>query len=299
MERIPVVILFVITMAACLLSAGVRTYYSKSVSSTSAGYHLFNAVTSLICGVTLLALSGGDLQLSLYTVLTAMIFGVITALKQITNSAALSIGPWSYTSMIVTLSTVFTALSGALFFDETIRSAQYFGMVLMLLCLFLSVSKENDEQKKKTMRWFLLSLACLIFCGGVGLMQKIHQNSEHRQELTMFLVIAFLCSFVFSAMNLFLLRARQGKKMQIFTQRPTRRLLVVLFVSGGVGIALNNLINLYLSGVVDSAVFFPIVNGGGLVLNTLSSMVFFREKLEPRQWCGMAVGMAATLLLCM
>ena len=299
MENIPIIVLFAVSMAACLLGGLVRTYYSKSVSSTMAGYHLFNAVTSLVCGATLLALSGGDFRLSLYTVLTALLFGVITALQQVTTSAALNVGPWSYTSVIASMSTVITALSGALFFGESIRTTQYFGIALMLVCLVLSVAKESGEQKKKTVRWFLLCMVTLACIGGVGLMQKIHQSSDHREELTMFLIIAFLCSFAFSSVNFAVLQMKKGEKQPIFARKIAWWLLGLVFVGGGVGIALNNLINLYLSGVVASAVFFPIVNGGGLVLITLASVLFFRERLAPRQWLGLASGLAATLLLCL
>lgn len=74
---------------------------------------------------------------------------------------------------------------------------------------------------------------------------------------------------------------------------------MALFVFGGVGVALNNQINLYLSGVVDSAVFFPIVNGGGLILITAAWVVLFRKRLAVRQWIGLGLGIAATMLLCL
>jgi multidrug transporter EmrE-like cation transporter len=51
--------------------------------------------------------------------------------------------------------------------------------------------------------------------------------------------------------------------------------------------------------VVDSAIFFPIVNGGGLIMITILSLVFFKERLTKLQWVGMALGAAATLLLCL
>ena len=86
---------------------------------------------------------------------------------------------------------------------------------------------------------------------------------------------------------------------QLMDRKAGLGLLAALFIAAGVGVALNNQINLYLSGVVPSAVFFPIVNGGGLVLITASSVLFFREKLTARQWVGLALGIAATLLLCL
>ena len=115
----------------------------------------------------------------------------------------------------------------------------------------------------------------------------------------MFLVIAFICSFVFSAGSIVVQRfGRNGKKEPFFEKQAGAGPLAVLFIAGGVGIALINQINLYLSGVVDSAVFFPIVNGGALIMTTILSLVVFKERLTVRQWVGMALGIAATLLLC-
>lgn len=298
MEKIPVLLLFIITLGANLMGGLVRTCYSKKISSTVDGYHLFNAVSSLVCGITLLILSGGNFHLSPYTVITAVLFGIITALQQITNSAALTLGPWSYTSVIISMSTVITALSGALFFDETIRITQLSGIALMIVCLILSVKKEEGDKKKKSIRWFVVCIISCICSGGVGIMQKVHQSSDHRNELTMFLIIAFICSFVFSGANLVISKIRKKENTVLFDKKTAPLLLAALFIFGGIGIALNNLINLYLSGVVDSAVFFPVVNGGGLILITIASLVFFKEKLTVRQWIGMAFGIAATLLLC-
>lgn len=296
MENMPLLLLFVITMAANLTGSLVRSYYSKRVSQSHTGHHLLNALTSLICGLTLIVLSGGDFQVSVYTVLMAILFGMISAGQQVTCSAALSLGPWSYTSVIISMSTVITALSGMMFFGETLRITQVFGIAMMIGCLVLSV-KKSDDQKKKTLRWFMWCLCSCACSGGVGLMQKLHQNSDHRGELTMFLIIAFICSFLFSSVNLLIAR-RNAHAQPYFNSKPALWLLIVLFVAGGVGIALNNLINLYLSGVVDSAIFFPIVNGGGLILITIASLVFFRERLTGRQWTGLALGIVATLFLC-
>lgn len=297
MESIPVLILFAITMAANLTGNMVRNYYSKSVSSTMAGYHLFNAATSLVCGVTLALFSGGNFSLSPFTLGLAVLFGAITATQQVATSAALNVGPCSYTSVIISMSTVITALSGMLFFYESLRINQLIGIAMMLGCLMLSV-KKDDEEKKKTVRWFVCCLIGCVCSAGVGLMQKVHQSSAFKGELTMFLMIAFVCSFAFSSISLALEKRKSGAEMALFDRRAGMGLLAALFLSAGAGVALNNQINLYLSGVVDSAVFFPIVNGGGLILITAASVALFQEKLTARQWIGLALGIAATLLLC-
>jgi len=61
--------------------------------------------------------------------------------------------------------------------------------------------------------------------------------------------------------------------------------------------ALPHKINLYLSGVIDSAVFFPLVNGLPLLLSLLAAILFFRERPNLRQYIGILLGLAAVLLL--
>ena len=56
--------------------------------------------------------------------------------------------------------------------------------------------------------------------------------------------------------------------------------------------------NIYLSGVLDSAMFFPTVNGVGLILSTVSALVIFKEKIQPLKWVGIVVGLVSVVLLC-
>lgn len=50
---------------------------------------------------------------------------------------------------------------------------------------------------------------------------------------------------------------------------------------------------------MDSAVFFPLVNGGGLILTTVSAFIIFREKFSKKQWIGLIVGMLSVAFLCL
>lgn len=303
MENIPVVLLFVISLAACLAGTMIKNHYSKKLSDSMAGYHLYNALTAIVCSLTLLALSGGKLSVSPFTVLLAVIFGLVTVVQQVANSAALASGPLAYTSVIGSMSTVITAFSGLILFDESISVTQIIGIVLMLFCLVFSVKKDTADEKKAAARWLILCFITCLATGAIGILQKYHQSSEHKDELTAFLIIAFAFSFLFSAANIAFIKLKSLKrggagKAEFFKKKPSVALLVALFVAAGVGIALNNMINLYLSGEVPSAIFFPIVNGGGLVLTTLASVFFFRERLTGLQWIGIALGFVATLLLC-
>jgi len=50
--------------------------------------------------------------------------------------------------------------------------------------------------------------------------------------------------------------------------------------------------------LMDSAVFYPTVNGGNLILTALAACILFRERPRKLQWLGIALGTVAVILLC-
>ena len=66
----------------------------------------------------------------------------------------------------------------------------------------------------------------------------------------------------------------------------------------GICTAVMHRMNTYLASVIDSAVFFPVVNGGNALLVIVASIVVFKEKLSIRQLIGVIVGLVAILMLC-
>jgi hypothetical protein len=115
-------------------------------------------------------------------------------------------------------------------------------------------------------------------------MQKVHQSSEHRGELNAFLIIAFISSAVICALLAVVLKMRESKAASEEPKSPNCNkqfwIMLAIMITGGACAAANNKFNLYLSGVMDSAVFFPIVNGGGLVLTTLAAVLGAGAALE-------------------
>ena len=134
-------------------------------------------------------------------------------------------------------------------------------------------------------------------------MQKIHQTSSFKGELNAYLVTAFIASTVIStAVAVFLYL--KGSKESLENKKALPAIdkkfvfMLVLMIVNGVSVAVNHKLNLYLSGVMDSATFFPIVNGGGLVLSTVAALIIFRERLSVKQWIGLGVGILSVIFLC-
>lgn len=303
--------LLAITMAANLVCCVTLNYITQNFENGAAARHIFNIITSIVAAITLFAVSG-TLHASTFTIVLGIVFGLTTAIQRVAHLQALEMGPFAYTSVIVSLSMLIPTLSGAAFWGEQIHMIQLLGIVLMIGCLILSVDF-SGEQKKSSLKWLLFCGLAFIGTGAIGLMQKWHQSTVYQAELNQFLVIAFITSAAYSLLSVVFIRQRSfGKAVQTAeaaahtvtdTNHTNKRKLlttapVILMIFCGICIAINNILNLYLSGAMDSAVFFPIVNGGGLILTTLSALVLFREKLSAKRWLGIALGIIAVILLC-
>ncbi len=291
-------ITLVVSMSAALATSVTRKYYSEKSVGGFLSTLVFSAGSSFLAALVLF-IWGGVESLSVFTLGLGVLFGAIMTGQAVAMLKALEIGPMSYTTVIVSFSTLISALSGVAFFGESIGVWQWIGIAFMLASFLLAV-KEDKQEKSASFRWLVFCVITFLCTGGIGLMQKIHQTSAYKTEINSFLIVAFVSSCLGSC--LIGVWARRKEKTTFFERDENGKIKWVLpaiaLLSGSVT-AVNHKLNLYLSGVMDSAVFFPIVNGGGLVLTTIAAVLLFKEKLTKRQWFGVGIGILSVLFLCL
>ena len=122
-------------------------------------------------------------------------------------------------------------------------------------------------------------------------MEKIHQSTEAAAERLAFVAVA--CAFMLAFSLAALLLARRGDGW-----RPSGSALSASALSGLV-IGVYSTVNLTLSGNLDSMIYYPIANGGALILTVLVSVVFFRERLDKQKAIGALIGLVGILCLSM
>ncbi len=285
----------IVSLFANLSGGIIKKRINDKYENNMFSYQFYNCLVSFSAFVTLIIISD-NLSVSLFTILLALSFGIITLLQQITNLMALNKGPFSYTTVIISLSTLIPTVSGKIFWNENIEFIQYSGIILLVVCFVLSVDFGNND-KKAGIRWLIYSFAAFVCTGLIGVMQKVHQSSQYKNELDGFLVIAFAFSFLCSGIYSLVLLKQRSSVQKI--KKPVIALVpIALMLLSGIFVALNNKLNLYLSGVLDSAVFFPVVNGGGLILTSVSAVLLFKEKLSVKQWIGLSIGIISVLMIC-
>lgn len=285
-------ILFFSAFVCALNSTAMKVFSNRKPSRA------FNSVAvsifSLFAAATLLVW-GGFGKVSTFSVLLGIAFGALIFLNGFFSILAFASGPWSYTFLIISLSMLMPAFSGAFFWHEHISLQQYIGTALVVLCLIMSIEKKEDE-KKASLKWFIFTMAAYLTAGSVGITQKIHQSSAYADELNGFLIISFVAGAVLSGISALIFTFKEGFSDHKVTLKELATSFG-LFVIIGLANATMHKLNLYLVGVMDAAVFFPVANGVPIILTSLIAFTAFKEKLSKKQWVGLLIGSVAVVLL--
>ena len=274
----------ILSISSVVLQNGIFNSVCKKHLKTNDDIYKFNifvyAVCILIFGI--LTLNG---SLSLYTVLLGVLFGVVTALSNLYKMLALSKGPMHITLLITTSSMIIPTLSGV-FFGEKFSLFKILLVLILIYFIYLSIGKSKEGKINKS--WGIYCLLAFILIGSIGIIQKIHQTSSHKSEISGFLFVSFFISLIISG-----LRVKDKKNF-----KDQKNLIPLAMICGGCTFCMNY-INLKLSGLLPSQLFFPLINGRAIILSSLMSMIVFKERLSKKQTVGLVGGIICLIAICL
>ncbi len=282
MATILLVITSIITMVLqnCLFNSTCKT-----VLKTTRQINLFNTLVYSVC-VLIFGILLFKEQISVFTALLGLLFGVITALSNLFKMLSLSCGPMNITLLVTTSSMIIPTMSG-MFFGEKFSLLKLCVVFVLVFFIYLSIGKGEDTRVRK--KWFLFCALAFIFQGTIGVLQKIHQSSSHKAETGGFLFTSFLVAIVFC----FIRNKDSSQKIRL-----DRKTVFIGLICGGCTFGMNY-INLKLSGLLPSQLFFPLINGSAIVLSSVMSVIIFKERLSKRQTVGLVGGIISLIAICL
>lgn len=234
-----------------------------------------NAIGAAV-SVGILLLWGGRLHVpNLRFLLLAAGYAGCTFASQALYAVASAGGSATVSAQIYSFGFVLPTAFGLVWYREPLRIPAGIAVVLMAASLMLSAPPASSGTRR-SLRPAFGAMAC---SGAVGILQKIFRNSADAGEASSFLLLSFL-----------LLAVLAGICGRVPHFGRTGTLLAVLI---GCCTGVTNRLNLFLSGVLPSILFFPAVNGGCVLLTGLLSAILLRERLTHRQMLGIGVGVAA------
>ena len=109
-------------------------------------FNFFQSIWALVMVIIIFAFSNMIGCASWFSVTIGAMMGIANVLSLYASLRAYAIGPFSYTSVIISLSAIIPTLSG-LFYDERISLFQYIGIFMMIICIVLSPDEKIDDNK--------------------------------------------------------------------------------------------------------------------------------------------------------
>ena len=65
----------------------------------------------------------------------------------------------------------------------------------------------------------------------------------------------------------------------------------------GLFLGVFQLVNTYAVKVTDGTLYYPAFSGGSNITMTIIGVILFKDKLTKKQWCGVATGITAVILM--
>ena len=225
------------------------------------------------------------------TVLYSIVYGFLLILAQWFYTAALSKGNTAACSTVYSLGFIFPTLSGAILFDEAFSFIDLLGVLSAVAAVVLSGLKVNKNERSAKSYYFIPLVIAMLASGGLGIVQKIQQKSDYADQRPIFLLIAFLIAAGISSIFALMTKST-GSDTDVLR---ARRITVAALVGAFFGCC--NLLNTLLAGLLDSAIFFPTLNIGVILLSTVSAAMIFKEKLSKKEILVLVLGGISILLL--
>lgn len=280
-----------------MLSSASRSLLSKRLSRFTSTLTGFGAVNSVISGTAFVSVLfycavRGGFALSGLTLALGLLYAVFTVLAQLSYMRALAGGRVSSVSFFYSCGFLIPTAAGLIVWREGVSLIGAVGIMLLLPAFRLCGAKDGDEKKtadNKGGTWVLWALAAMVSSGVVGLIQKVHRTSGSAGEVGGFLAVSMGASFILSLLP-FVFPGKSPRSFGIGKKDAAAA------VGCGVCVGASNMINLILTGLIPAVIFFPVFNGGVVILSSAAARLLCGEKMTRKGLCGMLIGLCGIML---
>ncbi len=268
-----------------------RKFKNKTFTTPGDSF-FFNGGLSLMWTLIMLIwfFASGDRTISGTAMIYGTVFGCILCGFLFLKNESLASGPVSLTSLIGNCAFIIATLFGVFWAHNPINAFQIFGMSLIVVALLMCINPKKSGEKLSA-KWFVCCFFFFLVGGFVGIFNIVFGKSPVKSEINGMMLTASVVSCVlFFLMGIVL---NKSKKLPMPTIR--KGALIYILLSGISGCTYFRL-NTALTPIIPSPIFFPVSNGGIVIISTFVGALLFKEKLSKIQFLGIIVGLVAIVI---
>lgn len=277
------------TFSAMITISG-RLYNNKNEDRANVS-NLYNMLVPIFASLGWLVFWVSDFSFEVKVLPYSILYGVCYSCFTIGMLGALKVGSTSLTALVKQVALVGVSVWGFAFWNTSFTLASVIGIILIVISLALClITKEKQKDSNNTFKWLLFAALITVGNAGCSIIQRYQQMAFDYQYKNMFM---FFGVFFASIVCFFL--ALKEDKSNWGTAFKTSWIFPALT---GFSSAISNVfILLLVKYEMSPVIIYPGIAVGGLMITTIISLLCFRERLRLMQWCGLAVGAVALVLL--
>lgn len=281
-------------LAISIISASLNSVFlHKTKLNDNKSIYKFNLLCSLVWCLVLFIANGCKLQITK----NAFAFGVLYGIAQVCfiffKTQAMNKGPVSITTLVGNSSLVISVVVCFILWDEPITFVDIIGLILLFVGIVLCTYKKSEQKYKKY--WKVYVIAFLILSASVGIIFKAYSKTGKQNNVgDMLLVSSIVMLLAYSIVCVFIGSFKGG---EVTLDKKEKLIFIRYALISGLLSCLYNRLNIYLCSVLDGVIFFPVFNGGVILLSALLAIRMLNEKLLLRQVLGVLSGILGICLI--
>ena len=260
-----------------------------------------NLITALLA-LAVFAVGGLDLlrMKDSLLLLLALLYGLLTMGCQSLYILAVRNGSVSVCSLIYSSCFLIPTVFSAVAYENGISLIKLLGIGVMLVSILLVSYQKREGEKGMDLFSLIMALLAMCSAGSVGILQKLYAHEYGGEGMSEYLFASFAFMLFFSLLTKGILRIVAGGKREQETRICTREIPRVFLLCAAllaVCVVSTNKLNLFLIGALPGVWFFPVINGGTVMLSAIFSRILFGERLTPLRLGGLLMGLLAMVLI--
>ncbi|MBR7160382.1 MAG: hypothetical protein IKD20_05025 [Clostridia bacterium] len=268
----------------------------------SAYYYLIAGLFSLVT-LSVVGFHGLDAHTILTSLVSAILFGIglyagIEAIKGCTLIVSTMFG---LGGLVISCGVSY------FWFGEGVSAFQIVGLFLFMLGVYLLTPSTKSDVKRISLRTYVLLFIKLLSEGLIMVAQKYFAlfsplGAGANSAMYSFLTFIFNCLIMLGCLLFIYLRKKKTPAIAPSDDyKPVAfglsKVLLICGLALAFALFVINLLVTEMSKSVDSILLFPISSAISIFITTLIGWIVFKEKLTPRNFVGLIIGLISIIVI--
>ncbi len=268
----------------------------------SAKINLIRMLLCILIGFFFMLFDTKGIKFSNQMLLISVVSGITTSFFLILWMMSVRQSAFMLVDVFLMVGVIVPTTLTAVIFHEQIHFTKFIGIGILIIATLIMCSYNTSLKGKMTVMQFVLLLFSGIFSGLADFSQKWFTTTCEGQSVASFNFYSYIVTAVVLAVYVLFSEIRDRRKLtgeELEGEKTNffNKVLLIYIFFMAVCLFLNSYFKTLASAKLPASTLYPVSQGGGLILSTIMSAVFFKEKPSAKSIIGAIVAFVGLIVI--